>query len=291
MPRIQIPTSMAGMRFNRTSHLVRIFRLTRLDGVVLRFAEHDLEIVMDEGTFRPVGGVTGQAINREAAGRDDSSMTAFLSDDTITDADMKAGKYRGAAVEIMHVDARWPFLGVYTSDVLYIGQIDHDGEMWRAQVESIHQRMEQPVGRLVRKVCTHDVGDGKGCTVNLTPFTENGTVTSVEDLSRRIIFRVSGLVGPDNHYADGFLTFTSGANQGDRRRVQLYDQAGLRITLQEPFGYDIAAGDTFSVHRGCNGLRSTCRTVFGNLPQFDGVGAFSPGSSAVLRNPDIVPRA
>lgn len=291
MPRLMPNGSVRDLRLGTSSHEVRLFEVTRRDGVVLRFAESDLAIVYGGQTFQPTGGMSSSAIAYESKlERDDADLQGFIDSDAITQEDLAAGKYRDAQIAIIHVDARWPFLGAIETDVFYLGAVKRDGEIWSAQVESLAQRMRQKVGRTVSRRCPWEVGDSD-CTKDLTAFTETISITVVEDLTKRLIFRASGLSSTlDDYYRHGYVTITSGPNAGERRKVNRSFGTTKRIILQEPFGFDLSAGVTFSIHRGCNGLAATCRTIFNNIAFFGGLGLFSPGANALFKNPNLKKR-
>ena len=102
---------------------------------------------------------------------------------------------------------------------------------------------------------------------------------------RRIIRATTGSLSgtyADNWFAWGSITGTSGANNGITRDVKSYAQATRDIKCQTPFPFAIAAGDTFTLIAGCNGLKSTCVSKFSNVVNFGGF-EFIPGSDEVLR--------
>jgi hypothetical protein len=84
---------------------------------------------------------------------------------------------------------------------------------------------------------------------------------------------LSGLRPPDTAtngvYALGVITFTSGANDGRKRKIEISDVSGA-ITLRVPLPIAPADGDTFSVTPGCDHLMSTCAEKYDNLVHFGG---------------------
>lgn len=88
-----------------------------------------------------------------------------------------------------------------------------------------------------------------------------GTVTSV---SSRSTFTASALSFPEDWFGEGFLTWQTGDNSGDKRRIKSHTAAGV-ITLQIPSYDDIQVGDTFEAVAGCRKrLTEDCITKHDN---------------------------
>lgn len=69
--------------------------------------------------------------------------------------------------------------------------------------------------------------------------------------------------GNSGYFDHGAITFTSGANDGLSFEVKAYVPG--QITLFLPTPYQTEAGDTYSMHAGCDKLRETCRDRFNNI--------------------------
>lgn len=88
-----------------------------------------------------------------------------------------------------------------------------------------------------------------------------GTVATV--VSRRV-FGSSGITIFDDHFGEGKLTWLTGANAGDRRRVKTDNGTGT-LTLHLGTYDDIQVGDTFEVTVGCrHRLQEDCITKHRN---------------------------
>ena len=131
---------------------------------------------------------------------------------------------------------------------------------------------EQNLNVTYTKECLNDLGDSN-CGVNVTTFTDTGTVTTVNSRSS---FIDTSLTESDNHYQYGLVTFTSGDNDGLSREVLSYDSSTDTIVTFLPFPYDIEVGDTFSVYRGCQKDQSDCTDIFSNWENFRGYALLTP---------------
>lgn len=95
----------------------------------------------------------------------------------------------------------------------------------------------------------------------------NGTVTS--SANRRTIVATGISVAAD-YFGEGFITFLTGANAGDRRRIKSDNGTGT-IVLQIGAFDDIASGDTFEVLVGCRKrLQADCHDKHDNVAHFGG---------------------
>ena len=79
--------------------LARCFAVTRKDGLVLGFTDHDRDLGFDGMVFRADSGLTAKAI-QQATGLSVDNSEAFgaLRSAAITEADILAGRYDGAEV-------------------------------------------------------------------------------------------------------------------------------------------------------------------------------------------------
>lgn len=73
----------------------------------------------------------------------------------------------------------------------------------------------------------------------------------------------------DNYWKDGYVIITSGAATGQKRRILSSDAAGT-VTLEHSLDDTPAAGNTYSIHQGCDQTDATCEDRFNNLSNFRG---------------------
>jgi hypothetical protein len=78
-----------------------------------------------------------------------------------------------------------------------------------------------------------------------------GTVTSAPDRSTIV---ATGISVAADYYGEGFITFQTGANAGDIRKVKSDNGAGTLVLHQAAYD-DIAFGDTFEALVGCRHRR------------------------------------
>lgn len=72
----------------------------------------------------------------------------------------------------------------------------------------------------------------------------------------------------DTYFDLGYLVFTSGANNGQRRSIKQY--VGGSFTLSYPLPSNPILGDSFTAYPGCNHTLNACATKFSNQANFRG---------------------
>ena len=95
------------------SRMCRCWRVTRKDGVVLGFTDHDLDLKFEGVTFRASSGMDASAL-QTATGLsvDNAQAVGALSDAAVTEHDIRAGKFDRAEIQQWLVDWERPDLRV-----------------------------------------------------------------------------------------------------------------------------------------------------------------------------------
>lgn len=265
--------------------LCRCWVITRNDGLLQGFTDHDEDIVLDGVTCRAATGLTGsEATQKLGMAVDGSEISGILADESLNEHDLAAGRYDAAAVEIWLVDWSEPDLRVPLAKGT-LGEVKREGVGFTAEVHGLSSRLAEESGRLFTATCDADLGDAR-CKINLDDpaFHGSGVVTALEGTST---FAVSGLDAfADGWFSQGKLTFSSGENAGIAMEVKSHvnDTRGVTITLWQAMPEPIAVGDTFSVTAGCDKRFSTCHDKFNNVVNFRGF-PFIPGNDFVIRYP------
>lgn len=277
-----IPAGLAAALAEGVTTLARGWRITRRDGAVIGLTEHDDDLFADGTVFRAAGGVTGSeeaaALGFAVGG---GEMAAALSSDLIDEADLLAGLYDGARVELLRIDWAAPtnFLRLRRGT---IGEVRREGGAFTAELRGLASALNVVRGRLFTRACDADLGDAR-CGVALTgAFRAEGTVAAVEGAG---LFVAGGLGAyAAGWFTQGRLVMDSGANAGFASEVKAHAMAGgvVRLELWQRPPEPLAPGDAFTVTAGCDKRLSTCRDRFANALNFRGF-PHMPGNDAVLR--------
>lgn len=273
-----VPEGFAGAAMT----LARCWRVTRSDGMVMGFTDHDRDLAFDGVVFQAGTGL--EAADMEATlgfNVTGGDVAGALVSPSLTEAEIAGGRYDGARVDIWLVDWTAPEQRLLI-DSGVVGEIRREGQRFVAEIRTLSHRLDERRGRSFRKSCSADLGDAR-CTVSLmaAAYRFSGTVTSTDGRSY-IQAAISGF--EDGFFTGGKVTFSSGANKDLAIEVRTHAQTGTTgaLTLWRPPGATIAAGDAFVVTAGCDKQMATCRNVFNNLKNFRGF-PHMPGNDFVVR--------
>lgn len=257
--------------------LATCWKITRRDTVVLGFTTHVENLVVDGVTYSAgLGSYTPTTIRTSGdMAVDNLEVKAVLDSALITEADLAAGLYDYAEVQIFQVNYADVSQGVLRLRRGWFGEVSTDGVTFQAELRGLMQALQQNIGRVYAKRCDANLGDAR-CGVNLAAITLSGTVTGVA--SRQ---QFDGSAVPTAR--GGLVVWTGGANSGFKMEVASLGAGTIALAL--PMGYDIAVGDTYTVYAGCDKLLSTCKITFNNVVNFRGF-PYIPGPDKALRYPD-----
>lgn len=265
-----------------TTTLATLWLITRRDGQVYAVTDHDEAIPFEGTTYEPTSVYDAGSVNTAAAMNvDDVSVTGLLSLDAITAADIEAGLWDHAAVEIKEVN--WADLSMGENVLRFgeIGEIQRNGQQFTAELRGLMQYLQNNIGRIVAASCDADLGDAR-CGVDLEALRVTGAVSTVT--SNRAFTAAISTSSADNagYFSFGVLTWTSGPNDGLSMEVKEHGVGGA-ILLQLDMPYTVAPGDAFTIVPGCNklGRDGDCAVKFGNLVNFRGFEDV-PGQDKVL---------
>lgn len=278
-----IPPALQDKLDSGVTTLCRCWRVTRADGVVLGFTDHDEDVLLDGLLCHAGNGLVGSEATAQlglaVAG---SEISGALADDALSEADLAAGHYDAASVELFLVDWSEPALFVPMSKGV-LGEVRREGAAFAAEVRGLADRLNQESGRRYTAACSADLGDSH-CSIDLTNSIYRGTGT-IAALAGTSSFVAAGLDGFDEGwFAAGRLVWTGGANQGLAVEVKSHRFAGDSVVLDlwQAMAEPLTAGDAFIVTAGCDKRFETCRDRFSNGPNFRGF-PHIPGNDFVTR--------
>lgn len=278
-----IPAALAAHLASGTTTLAWCWRLTRRDGARLGFTDHDRDIVFDGTTFEAAAGFTASEI-KDALGLAVANLQVegALTSGRLDDADLAAGLYDDARVELFRVNWQDPSQRVLVR-AGSLGEVKRAGSAFSAEVRGLAHYLQQPKGRLFQYSCDADLGDARCKVAVLAPaYTGSGTISAVASDRR---FTVSGLDGyAGGWFTRGLLRFTSGTASGQSIEVKRHAKtAGLvTIELWATVRGPLVVGDAFQVTAGCDKHYATCRSRFANGNNFQGFPVM-PGNDFLAR--------
>lgn len=244
--------------------LCACWRITRRDGVEIGLTDHDRALSFGGTTFEPGAGGTALRATADLS-PDDAEVEGALSSDLVTDADLAAGRYDGARVELWRVDWSDPNARLLLRTGT-LGEVVRRDGAWTAEFLSLKHALSRVAGRVYGRTCDAVVGDAR-CRVDLTEarFAAEATVTVPGD-------RTLTLEGLDaferGWFGGGALTVMDGELAGLSAPVRDHD--GDAIILWRPLAAPLPAGTHVRVAAGCDHRFETCRTKFANGLNFRG---------------------
>lgn len=259
--------------------LCSCWKLTRRDGIVLGFTDHDHDLTFDGVTFEATTGFTATDIKSSIGlSVDNLDVASAFTSDRLDEVHLAAGFYDDASVEIWRVNWADPSQRLLERKGS-IGEVRRSGAHFSAEIRGLAHYLNQPKGRLYQFTCDADLGDAR-CTLALPAFTAIATVTDVIDEKR---LAVSGLSAFDaDWFSRGLARVLTGVGTGSRSEVRRHSKitSGDRLEFWQPLAALPAVGDTLSVVAGCDKTFATCRAKFANGVNFRGF-PHIPGNSFV----------
>lgn len=247
-----------------------VWRLTRKDGVVMGFTDHDRDINIGGILFKASTGFTPTAIDKSSdLSVDNMDVEGKFEDDRITEEDMWKGVYDYAKIDVAQINYANPPASFRPGDVLwhttgYLGEVRTDGKRFKVEVRSLTQMMGQGHGDVTTRTCTANLGDSR-CKYDLSKVTKEGTVTRVV---RDRTFMAPELTKEAGYYDGGKVTFLTGALAGYAGEVVSYDVGVVRLYLAPP--RPIEPGARFTITPGCDKTIQQCQQRFDNVLNFRG---------------------
>lgn len=283
-----IPPDLAAHLESAATTLCRCWSLTRRDGLVLGFTDHDRPLTFAGITFAAATGLEAAEATSElgfAVGGGD--VAGALAATGLNESDLARGLYDDARMRIWLVNWAEPAQRALL-DEGFVGEVRRGESSFTAEVRSFAKAFDEERGRLYLRSCAADLGDAR-CGVAVADAT-----ATVAESDGRLVLSIEGLGSyAEGHFTGGRLIFTAGANAGFASEVKRHGLESGRAVIQlwQAAPAPIRPGDVFSVTPGCDKSFATCRAKFGNGVNFRGfphmptsdfvIGGVRPGDAAL----------
>lgn len=263
----------------------RAWAVTRRDGAVFGFTDHDEALSFEGVVFKADTGLTASALQQVTGlAVDNTEAMGALSDDAVTEADINAGRFDGAEVVAWLVNWR----DVAAREVQFrgsIGELKRADGAFHAELRGLSEALNTPVGRVFQKPCQAVLGDAR-CGVDLSQPGYR-TEIAVEAVERGRVFTFDALAGFDDRWFErGRLQVLTGEARGLVAMVKndrVVDSKRI-IELWEELRMPVLTGDTVLLEAGCDKRIATCRLKFQNILNFQGF-AHIPGEDWLMTYP------
>jgi uncharacterized phage protein (TIGR02218 family) len=257
---------------NLTAHLAlevttlaACWKLTLTDGTVMGFTDHTSDLTISSQLYIASTGFSPTSIEtKDKFAVDNLDVAGILDAAAITEADIMAGKYDFAEIEIFMVNVADLTQGIILHRRGWLGEVSLKNGQFIAEVRGLAQKLSQNIVELYSPTCRAVLGDGR-CKVNLAGFTASGAVDIV---TSRQVFISASMTQAAGYFSGGEVEWLTGANAG--RRMEIKEFSNTQFTLVLPMPNNIVAGDTFNAVAGCDKTFETCVAKFNNAVNFRG---------------------
>lgn len=150
--------------------LATLWRILRQDGQVFRFTDHDRDIVYGGETYLAAVGYQRSAITSGSdLAVDETELLGLLDSASISETEVRAGLWDGAAVRIFQVNWANLALGELKLRRGTLGEVlvSDDGS-FRVELRGLAQPLQTDIGSVYQAECRADLGDRR-CRVPIAP--------------------------------------------------------------------------------------------------------------------------
>lgn len=271
-----IPSGLAAHLDGEATTLCHAWRVSRRDGAVLGFTDHDCDLSFGGTSYLAASGFeASESEDGSGLSAESGEVAGGFSAEAIRAEDLSAGRYDGASVDVWLVNWQNTAQRILLRTA-EIGEVHREGGLFRAELRRLAHRLDAVRGRIYGQRCDAVLGDAR-CGVDVAGYRETGTVSAVLDDMR---IRVSGFSGfAERFFRYGLVAFTSGAAEGLVADIEDHRKPGgaVELTLWLPMPAGVKAGDAVRVTAGCDKRFSTCKAKFSNGLNFRGF-PHMPGS-------------
>ncbi|MCB2015852.1 MAG: DUF2163 domain-containing protein [Sphingobium sp.] len=254
------------------------WRLERRDGVAIGLTSHDRDLVIGGIIYEAAPGLVPSAIRR-GTGLEPESMDlkGAITSDAISEADLNAGKWDGAALYLYLTE--WTEPGTLWLELMRgeLGTVQQQDESFSAELAGPVSVLGRPVAPETSPGCRALLGD-KACRIDMAHHRRVVTIASTAD--EVVAVSGGGLVNGD--YLFGTLRWLEGANCGLTQSIVANDAGS--VTLADVPAFAVTAGTRALLTEGCDKLMATCSGRFANAANFRGE-PYLPGSDLLTRYP------
>jgi uncharacterized phage protein (TIGR02218 family) len=268
----------------------RAWLVKRRDGEEFGFTDHDESLMIDGVNFSAHSGFTAQSVEKTLGmAVDNTEVTGALSDSSLSELDIVAGRYDGAEVTALIVNWQNPeersivFKGSF-------GEITRSDGAFRVELRGLSEALNVQRGRIYQPECSASLGDHE-CKVDLSAKGMTIAVSLVKVEGRRFIY-FNGLSEFDvGWFKNGRATIVTGNGIGQIQIVKEEEEiSGLRrIELWQAYGQAPSIGDEIQLIAGCDKRASICRQKFSNFLNFRGF-PHIPGDDWLRSGPNATGR-
>lgn len=264
----------------------RTWLVRRKDGETYGFTDHDCDLSFDGVVFAARTGMTAGALEKSTGlAVDNTEVTGALSDASIREEDILAGRYDGAEVTTYLVN----WANVAERSILFrgtFGEMVRSGGAFRVELRGLTEKLNVPHGRVYHRECGAVLGDGQ-CRIDLSAAAHSCERPLQAVVAGRILHIQADPDYAEGWFVDGQVMIQSGAGMGQTGQIKSDTTVGdVRIIeLWQTLAVRPEPPDQIRLVAGCDRRASTCRQKFHNFLNFRGF-PHIPGEDWLRSSPD-----
>lgn len=248
--------------------LCQIWKITARDGDVVARAAHQWNITFNSVVYYATPFEPSRPMQKIGLTPDSAELTSPYDDD-ITEASIRAGKWKGARIIKEMVNYKDTSMGSVCKQVGFAGKFDVLSDRFMVEFLSLSSPLSQEIGDTTDPLDSRKRLSELG--IDITPYTHARTVTAFTD---RRNFTVNGTAQVDGYFKNGLVLFTSGDNDDIEREIK--NNVGNVIELQLPMPYNVAVSDGVTLYRGYQRTRDDAKLLgamvgFRGTPDLPGI--------------------
>jgi len=281
-----LPTDLEAHLKSGATTLCNCWKLSRNDGAVKGFTDHDNNLEFDGVLYEAASGFIGsEAVSRVGLSVDNMEIHSALSSSALKETDLANGLYDNAEIEVFLVNWSSPSQRVLLR-VGNVGEVKRGSLAFMAEVRGLAHHLQQPQGRIFQQTCDAEIGDGR-CAVDLDIPTFS-IVSSVADVQTPQSFTSIDLASySSNWFNGGKIEWVTGENAGTKSEVKGHvkqSEVLSIVSIWQQLGSSIQTGDQFKITAGCDKTFGTCKLKFNNQQNFRGF-PHIPGNDFIIKSP------
>lgn len=279
------------LRNSPTHRLASLWEITREDGTILRFTDHDKNIVYSGDTY--VSAMAPMASAREMRPVPASTNVEWVAafDSTlVTYQDLHKGLYNNAQIWERVVNWMYPdVVGPIRQRKYFVDKVTYTDIGWTAEIMSVAHKLNRTYGRTHDKFCRHEFGKGLCIaagggfsflgleTINFKTSAQTVSTVSSDWPKHLFVVGSPSITITEEWFQYGKVLWITGNNAGVTSTIREVRDTYSTWELWAQTPFEIEAGDTFYAYVGCSRRFDDC-VKYGNNINFGGH-PYMPGTS------------
>ena len=150
------------------------WRITRADGMILGFTDHDRNLEIDGINYEGSSGLTPSEVDKRLGfSIDNGAVQGALQSDKISADDINSGLYENAKIDCFRVNWNDTAQSVHMSTGR-LGSFRQKGKAFEAEWTGESVLLDRSVGRVFSRLCDAEFGDNR-CGLRVTDFPDGTT--------------------------------------------------------------------------------------------------------------------